>query len=241
MGVGIRGAPKTVGADDSEAGTCSHLHAQALAQAHAAEDAQQTHRAGRTVPAPPGSKRPAPPAVLPADGERSVARRVAAKTTLRHPTSSIMALMSGNGRLLLGTYSMPVAAQGVALNDWFDRIEAAHGVVNLSKCNVWSPTAAGTEHPDIQALGNAQSGSTGAAVATLNIQPPASGMRVVGHPIGSDDFCRAYYDDKAVKIEVLVSHLMELMEYRNDLALQSAYLLLRYCAEPRIAHLLRCA
>ena len=32
-----------------------------------------------------------------------------------------------------------------------------------------------------------------------------------------------------------------LMEYRNDLALQSAYLLLRYCAEPRIAHLLRCA
>ena len=95
MGVGISGAPKTVGADDSEAGTCSHLHAQALAQAHAAEDAQQTHRAGRTVPAPPGSKRPAPPAVLPADGERSVARRAAAKTTLRHTTtSSIMALSS---------------------------------------------------------------------------------------------------------------------------------------------------
>jgi len=106
MGVGIRGAPKTVGADDSEAGTCSHLHAQALAQAHAAEDEQQTPRAGRTVPAPPGSKRPTPPAVLPADGERSVARRVAAKTTLRHPTtSSIMALMSGNGRLLVGTYA----------------------------------------------------------------------------------------------------------------------------------------
>ena len=60
----------------------------------------------------------------------------------------------------------PPTEVAACFNDWFDRIEAAHGVVNLSKCNVWSPTAAGTEHPDIQALGNAQSGSTGAAVAT---------------------------------------------------------------------------
>ena len=95
MGVGISGAPKTVGAYDSEAGTCSHLHNHALAQAHAAEDAQQTHRAGRTVSAPPRSKHPAPPAVLPNDGGRSVTRGVAAKATLRHNTTgSIMALSS---------------------------------------------------------------------------------------------------------------------------------------------------
>jgi len=95
MGVGISGAPKTVGADDSEARTCSHLHNHALAQAHAAEDAQQTHRALRTASAPPRSERPAPPAVLSIDEGRSATRRGVAKATLHHnTTSSIMALSS---------------------------------------------------------------------------------------------------------------------------------------------------
>ena len=95
MGVGVRGAPKTVGADDSEAGTCSHLHAQELSQAPQSEDVEQTHRAGRLLSAPPRSKRHASPVVVPIDEERSVPRRAAVKTTLRYSiTSSIMALSS---------------------------------------------------------------------------------------------------------------------------------------------------
>ena len=95
MGLGIRGAPKTVGGDDSEAGTCSHLRLRHLAQVCAAKDAEQTHRAGRKASAPPRSERPAPPAILLIVGGRYVTRRGAAKTTLLHnTTSSIMALSS---------------------------------------------------------------------------------------------------------------------------------------------------
>ena len=95
MGLGIRGAPPTVGADDSEAGTCSHLRLRHLAQVSAAKDAEQTHRAGRKASAPPRNERPAPPTILPIVGGRYVTRRGAAKTTLLHnTTSSIMALSS---------------------------------------------------------------------------------------------------------------------------------------------------
>ena len=54
-----------------------------------------------------------------------------------------------------------------------------------------------------------------------------SGIEVLGHPLGSDAFCRRFFAEKAADT--------------NDLALQSSYLLLRYCCEPRIAHLLRAA
>ena len=74
MGLGIRGAPKTVGRDDSEARTCSHLRLRHLAQVSAAKDAEQTHRAGRKASAQPRSERPAPPATLPIVGGRYVTR-----------------------------------------------------------------------------------------------------------------------------------------------------------------------
>eukprot|EP01047_Picozoa_sp_COSAG01_P090417 COSAG01_NODE_22266_length_863_cov_1.863874_1_plen_222_part_10 len=63
----------------------------------------------------------------------------------------------------------------------------------------------------------------------------------MGHPLGSDDFCRSFYLRKAAKTNAIVDEVVRLAAYGRRTSVQSAYLLLRYCAEPRIAHLLRCA
>eukprot|EP01048_Picozoa_sp_COSAG05_P008463 COSAG05_NODE_646_length_8119_cov_236.689900_8_plen_173_part_00 len=75
----------------------------------------------------------------------------------------------------------------------------------------------------------------------VTLQPASAGMRCVGHPLGSGAFCRQYYEDHAQKTGKAVEAIARVADYKHPIALQVAYLQLRYCAEPRIAHLLRVA
>eukprot|EP01052_Picozoa_sp_SAG31_P016542 SAG31_NODE_1100_length_9905_cov_17.003977_3_plen_146_part_00 len=66
------------------------------------------------------------------------------------------------------------------------------------------------------------------------------GIGVLGFPLGTADFVAESLLGKATVTVAIVDKLLLLMlHHANPLALQSAYLILRYCAEPRIAHLLR--
>ena len=66
-------------------------------------------------------------------------------------------------------------------------------------------------------------------------------MRCLGYPLGSQEYCRNFYNEKAEETEKYVDKIIELTEYGHEIAIQSSYLLLRYCCEPKIAHLLRAA
>jgi hypothetical protein len=125
----------------------------------------------------------------------------------------------------------PPDAVAAAVPEWRTCVQTGHGEDNMEKSALWSPTAAGTAHPGIVAL----------AAEGVPVQPPRSGITCVGHPLGSDDFCVSFYDRKAAKTERIVDEIERLAAHKRRAAIQSAYLLLRYCAEPRIAHLLRCA
>eukprot|EP01048_Picozoa_sp_COSAG05_P003351 COSAG05_NODE_153_length_15894_cov_27.910415_12_plen_254_part_00 len=73
------------------------------------------------------------------------------------------------------------------------------------------------------------------------LQPPTAGMRCVGHPLGSEEFCRQWYVEYARKSGLAVDAIERMAGYAHPIAIQTAYLQLRYCAEPRVAHLLRVA
>ena len=45
--------------------------------------------------------------------------------------------------------------------------------------------------------------------------------------------------EKAAKTQTVVDKIIEVADYSNPVSIQAAYLQLRYCAEPKIAHLLR--
>ena len=71
--------------------------------------------------------------------------------------------------------------------------------------------------------------------------PLLAGLKVLGNPIGTEEFCVAFYARKAAKTGELVDAILGLVAHDAHLSRQSAYLILKYCAEPRIAHLLRAA
>ena len=71
----------------------------------------------------------------------------------------------------------------------------------------------------------------------FDVRGPDSGLRVLGHPLGADGYCRDFYMDKAIKTQTVVEKIVEVVDYSNPVSIQAAYLQLRYCAEPKIAHL----
>jgi hypothetical protein len=44
--------------------------------------------------------------------------------------------------------------------------------------------------------------------------------------------------EKAIKTQTVVEKIIEVVDYSNPVSIQAAYLQLRYCAEPKIAHLI---
>ena len=54
-------------------------------------------------------------------------------------------------------------------------------------------------------------------------------------PLGSDQLCRDFYHETAANTSALVERIADMVEYGNPVAIQTAYLQLRYCAEPKIA------
>jgi hypothetical protein len=123
-----------------------------------------------------------------------------------------------------------------AFADWLARTKAP----NLGKCKFYARTAAPGQHPAVQALVGVRQ-ADGTIAGGVELVAPDSGIEVLGHPLGSDAFCRRFFAEKAADTGELVEAVSELAGYGHDLALQSSYLLLRYCCEPRIAHLLRAA
>ena len=70
----------------------------------------------------------------------------------------------------------------------------------------------------------------------INIRPAWGGIRIVGHPLGSDEFCRAFYDDTAKKTEALVASLKDLTEYSTPKVAPSGVFSGPIAGLPRSSH-----
>ena len=134
-----------------------------------------------------------------------------------------------------------------AFSDWSAMTTESGGLANLGKCKFYSPSAASGQHREIQALLDIPAipatpdtpGTPGISGAKL--VPPEEGLRCLGYPLGSVGFCKDFYNEKAEETERCVEKISELADYGHEIAIQCSYLLLRYCCEPKIAHLLRAA
>ena len=162
-----------------------------------------------------------------------------------HPQCLIVVIVDD---VFIGGEPADVAA---AFVDWRRMTEDAGCVPNLGKCKFWGPigiatelassfqdfAAGGTGHPAVQALAGVRQ-PDGSFWGGVEVVPASEGIKVLGHPLGSDAYCKAFYMAKAEKSGRLVDSVSELACYGHDTAVHGSYLLLRYCAEPRIAHLL---
>ena len=99
----------------------------------------------------------------------------------RHAAVSIYAFV--DDLLFVG----PPAAVAAALADWEAVVLAALEQPHLGKCMLWAPTAAAGAHAAVQAL----------VARGMVLHAPEGGMKVLGHPLGSEAFCRAFYAGKA--------------------------------------------
>ena len=123
----------------------------------------------------------------------------------------------------------PVAATA-AFRDWVQMVRNAGGQPSIGKCKAWSPSPDSLMHHEVVALGNPENG-TGVEICEAH-----TGLRVVGHPLGTDTFCRNFYMQQASDSAEISTAIEDLCAYDNPLSLQTAYLALRYCAEPKIAN-----
>ena len=73
-----------------------------------------------------------------------------------------------------------------AFGDWATLTTADHGVVNYSKCNFWSPSAASLSHPALLRLQ-----SNADPTKNVDIKHVNRGIVLVGNPIGSVAFCKS--------------------------------------------------
>eukprot|EP01052_Picozoa_sp_SAG31_P041084 SAG31_NODE_6129_length_2156_cov_3.983957_1_plen_659_part_01 len=118
------------------------------------------------------------------------------------------------------------ADAAAAFEDWAACTAAAEEIPNFAKCELYAASAAAME--------------TASALLPPLVKRSPDGIGVLGFPLGTADFVAEFLLGKAMVTASIVDRLLLLMlHHANSLALQSAYLILRYCAEPRIAHLLR--
>jgi hypothetical protein len=112
-------------------------------------------------------------------------------------------------------YGQLLSEQGMALNH--------------AKGFVWSRSAASLACPAIQAV--SQMGIT--------VVQPDQGIKVVGAPVGADDWCKDWLLRKGEKVGESIDAIEKLGTHDHACSVQSALLLMRYCAVPRVNHLLR--
>ena len=84
-----------------------------------------------------------------------------------------------------------------ALTRYRELVQADHGRLNLPKSIIWSPTAASTQHPDILALAGVRATPDAALTGGFDVRGPDGGLRVLGHPLGADGYCRDFYMEKS--------------------------------------------
>eukprot|EP01051_Picozoa_sp_SAG22_P003058 SAG22_NODE_144_length_17700_cov_21.959207_4_plen_123_part_00 len=63
----------------------------------------------------------------------------------------------------------------------------------------------------------------GDIVGGIEVVRPEGGLRILGHPLGSDEFCRAFYARQAAKTGAVVDALEELAAYGHEGSVQAAY------------------
>ena len=119
-------------------------------------------------------------------------------------------------------------------------VTASGGRMNMPKSLAWSPSPEMASHPAVVAMAGERQ-SDGSVRDGIDVRPATEGLRCLGHPLGSDEFARNFFLEQAAGTGRVVDAILGLVEYGNPVSIQTAYLQLRYCAEPRIAHLLRVA
>ena len=92
----------------------------------------------------------------------------------------------------------PPDRAAAALTRYQELVQADHGRLNLPKSIIWSPTEASTQHPAILALAGVRVAPDAALTDGFDVRSPDRGLRVLGHPLGADDYCRDYYMRQAM-------------------------------------------
>ena len=85
-----------------------------------------------------------------------------------------------NDWLILG----PPDRAAAALVRYRELVQADHGRLNLPKSIIWSPTAASTQHPDIQALAGVRASPDAALTGGFDVRGP--GAQPCGHIMHRD-------------------------------------------------------
>ena len=96
--------------------------------------------------------------------------------------------------------------------------------VNVGKCRVWSRTG-GEAPPGISELGP--------DVWRGDREPEENGLVVLGVPLGTDEFVNAFAMKRRREEQLFLDRLLHVPD------LQSAWLLLLFCAAARANHMLR--
>ena len=111
------------------------------------------------------------------------------------------ARMLASSRDLIGSGAPRAAAK--AFRDWCAAVQATGEAANLGKCAAWtsSPASFGAAEALLPA-GFLREGD--AAARVLPGAAPLRGVKVLGFPLGHEDFCSAFYAHKASKTALLV-------------------------------------
>ena len=103
--------------------------------------------------------------------------------------------------------------------------------LNQGKTRVWN--AAGEEPPNLAALQPDPSSATGVWVGAWTLPPEQQGLVVLGAPLGTEAFVQRHLRDRRRNQDALLERIPTLGD------LQSAWLLLLFCASTRANYLLR--
>ena len=73
----------------------------------------------------------------------------------------------------------------------------------------------------------------------MQVASPNEGVRILGAPYGGEDWCRNWLEEKNAEIKTHFDAIAELGRHDDTNSAQCAFLLLKFCAATKFAHLLR--
>ena len=116
-------------------------------------------------------------------------------------------------------------------------VETGH-VDQVDKAWAYSPTQASIDEAMEHPLANIVTAEGG----RLRFAACDTGLRTVGAPVGEAQFRSDWFLDYVdTKVQPLLDAISELAMHDNELAAQSAFIILKYCASTKFGYLLRTA
>jgi hypothetical protein len=112
-----------------------------------------------------------------------------------------------------------------AFKDWCQITIDAGGLPNLDKCKIYSTSDAAGQNEALQTM------TTTPECQGANLVPPQGGMRCLGYPLGSQEYCRNFYNERAEETVKYVDKIIELTEYGHEIAIQSSYQIHHACTK----------